>query len=69
MGEVENILHKRWKWGAQPLFLKKWHLDFDARSTHLDIISIWVRLRGLPLVLWSKGVFEEIGNDSTFFMK
>jgi hypothetical protein len=23
MGEVEDILHKRWRWGAQPLFLKK----------------------------------------------
>jgi hypothetical protein len=33
--EVENILHKRWKWGTQPMFLNKWHIDFDSRSTHL----------------------------------
>jgi hypothetical protein len=62
MGKVEDMLHKRWIWGAHPHFLKKWNIEFDARSTHLDIIPTWVIILGLPLILWSKQFFEEIGN-------
>jgi hypothetical protein len=40
----------------------KWHLDFDARSPHLNYFLIRVRLLRLPLIIWSKGFFKEIGN-------
>jgi hypothetical protein len=43
--------------------LKKWHVNFDARMTQVDILLVWVRIPRLPLVLWSEDVFAEIGNS------
>jgi hypothetical protein len=59
---VNNIMHNRWKWGSQILFIKSWHVDFDARNACVDILPIWVHILGLPLVLWFDDVFEAIGN-------
>jgi hypothetical protein len=49
------------------LFLKKLTLDFDARTKHLAITPVLVRLPGLPLILWFKKVFKEITNSLGFF--
>jgi hypothetical protein len=65
--EVENILHKRWKLGTQPLFLKKCHLDFNAQIFYLELFLVWVRILGLPLVLWLDEVFAEVGNVPKYF--
>jgi hypothetical protein len=32
VAKVNNICTSRWKWGSQNLFLKKWHVDFDAKT-------------------------------------
>jgi hypothetical protein len=67
--DVDKIIQARWQWGSQSLFLKKWHLEFDANSTHMDYYLIWVRLLGLPLILWSDEVFNKIGNSLGLFYK
>lgn len=65
--KVDRILQNLWKWGAQPLFLKRWHLAYDARIERVDHYPVWVRLTGLPLVLWSDEVFVENGNALGIF--
>jgi hypothetical protein len=52
MGEVNKILHNQWKWGAQPLFLKEWKPDFDARKNRLDLLRAKEKFMSLPPVLW-----------------
>jgi hypothetical protein len=42
-------------------------VDFDASTEKLAITPVWVCLPGLPLILWSKEVFKEIGNALGFF--
>jgi hypothetical protein len=42
--EVNQVLQSRWKWGSQNLFMKKWHVDFDVRTTLVDILPIWVHI-------------------------
>lgn len=64
---VDKILQVRWQWGSQSLFLKKWHLEFGANSTHMENYLIWVRLPSLHLILWPDEVFSEIGNALGFF--
>jgi len=60
--KVNKILHDGWKWGSQNIFLKKWHVDFDAITTHVDILLVRVQIMGLPLVLWLEDFFKVIGN-------
>ena len=63
IGEVNKVLESRWKWGSKNRFLKKHHVDFDARIVWVEIIPIWVRIPSLPLVLWLEDVFEETCNS------
>jgi hypothetical protein len=60
--DAENIMHKRWKWRAQPPFHEKCHLDSDAISSRMDIMQVWVRILGISMLIWSEGIFEEIRN-------
>jgi hypothetical protein len=65
----DKILQEKWQWGSQFLFLKKWHLEFDANSAHMEYYPIWVRIPCLPLILWLDEVFSEIGNAMDCSMK
>jgi hypothetical protein len=62
-GEVNKILQSRWKWGAQNHFMKKSHVNFYSRMDQVNIVLVWVRIPRLPLVLWLKDVFVEIGKS------
>jgi hypothetical protein len=50
------------------MLLNKWNIKFDVWSTSVEILLVWVHIPGLPLIRWSKEVFEKIGNTlGTFY--
>jgi hypothetical protein len=61
--EVNKALQRRWKRGFQNLFLKKWHVNFYAKTTQVDILLVWVLIQGILLVLWWEDAFEETWNS------
>jgi len=65
--DADKNFQQKWQRGSQFLFLKKWCLQFNANSFHMEYYPIWVRLPGLPLILWLDEVFSEIGNALELF--
>ena len=63
----DKILQEKWQCGLQFVFLKKWNLEFDANSAHMEYYPIWVRIPCLPLIRWLDEVFSEIGNALELF--
>lgn len=53
--------------GLSSLVHEKWSIHFDVLAKKLDIIPIWVSPPRLSLMFWSKKVFKEIGNTSSFY--
>ena len=49
-----KLLNQRWSWGPSGLILRKWHVNFNAKSEPHNIQQIWVTLLGLPMVFWIK---------------
>lgn len=46
-----------------PILFKIWSLLFDPKIKQLGVGSIWVKLPGFPLQLWTKDNFQSIGDD------
>lgn len=60
--DANKLLEEHWFWGSQALFLKNYHLDFDAQIKKLEVTTVQVCLLGFPLIFWLDDVFWEIGN-------
>jgi hypothetical protein len=66
--DAERVLKKPWLLDSTPLLLKRWTPLFDASKERLNVMSIWVRLLGLPPKLWTELSFKELGNALGTFM-
>ncbi|KAJ6435118.1 hypothetical protein OIU84_000358 [Salix udensis] len=52
---VTAIIEKGpWMFGGKNIILQKWTPLFQFDRQKIQTISVWVRLRGLPLPLWTK---------------
>ncbi|KAB5526630.1 hypothetical protein DKX38_020477 [Salix brachista] len=43
-----------WMFGGKNIILQKWSPKFQFDKSRIAVIPVWVRLRGLPLPLWTK---------------
>jgi hypothetical protein len=59
--DVEKVIDSCWKWGLNPLSLKKWTPIFYTKYEKVDITLDWVKLPSLSINFWSMDVFREIG--------
>jgi len=66
--DADIVLKKPWLLDSIPLLLKRWTTLFDASKERLNVMSIWVRLLGLPPELWTELSFKELGNALGTFM-
>jgi len=48
--------------GTSYLFLKKWQLEFDVHSVQIEYTHVWIRMLGLPMLIWFKDALREIIN-------
>jgi hypothetical protein len=51
------------KVGAQPLYLKIWHLTFDVRFEWLEYVLVWVKLLRLSIILCLDEAFSNISSS------
>ncbi|KAJ6319644.1 hypothetical protein OIU78_015121 [Salix suchowensis] len=53
--EVLEIIEKGpWMFGGKNIILQKWTPQFQFDRSKINHVSVWIRLRGLPLPLWTK---------------
>ncbi|KAJ6387195.1 hypothetical protein OIU78_016993 [Salix suchowensis] len=53
--EVLEIIEKGpWMFGGKNIILQKWTPQFQFDRSKIKHVSVWIRLRGLPLPLWTK---------------
>ncbi|GKB17666.1 retrotransposon protein, putative, ty1-copia subclass, partial [Tanacetum coccineum] len=59
---VTNYVRKTWgKYGLNhPLILKKWHPDENLLKEDVSIILVWVKLHGVPVMVFSEDVLSAI---------
>lgn len=43
-----------WMFGGKNIILQKWTPQFQFDRSKIGHVSVWIRLRGLPLPLWTK---------------
>lgn len=61
--EKEKILNEGpWFWGSAGLFVTPWFPEFDANTTVVSRMPVWVRLHNLPLHFWHFRTLTAIGN-------
>eukprot|EP00253_Pinus_taeda_P034064 PITA_34064 len=61
--EREKILNEGpWFWGSAGLFVTPWFPEFDANTTVVSRMPVWVRLHNLPLHFWHFKTLSAIGN-------
>ncbi|KAJ6417148.1 hypothetical protein OIU84_002950 [Salix udensis] len=52
--QLHTILEQRlWMFRGKPLILQQWHPRFQFDGNKIGKLPVWVRLKGLPLPLWS----------------
>ncbi|KAG5221989.1 DUF4283 domain-containing protein [Salix suchowensis] len=52
---VQEVIEKGpWMFGGKNIILQKWTPSFHFNRNKIPTISVWVRLKGLPLPLWTK---------------
>ncbi|KAJ6377648.1 hypothetical protein OIU78_027975 [Salix suchowensis] len=51
---TEVIERGPWMIGGKHIILQKWTPDFQFDRSKVTKLSVWIRLRGLPLSLWTK---------------
>ncbi|KAJ6296835.1 hypothetical protein OIU78_022543 [Salix suchowensis] len=53
--DVLEIIEKGpWMFGGKNIILQKWTPHFQFDRSKISHVSVWIRLRGLPLPLWTK---------------
>ncbi|KAJ6419611.1 hypothetical protein OIU84_029679 [Salix udensis] len=53
--DVLEIIEKGpWMFGGKTIILQKWTPQFQFDRSKISHVSVWIRLRGLPLPLWTK---------------
>ncbi|XP_059067697.1 uncharacterized protein LOC131858468 [Cryptomeria japonica] len=57
------IMSGSWSYGKHCLTLSKWKSGFDPSADLLKLVSIWIKLSGLPLEFWDDTIFKWIGNS------
>ncbi|KAG5595242.1 hypothetical protein H5410_036474 [Solanum commersonii] len=58
---VEQTIHGQWRWKNYRFHLEWWKPTLRCIPRAATVEKIWVRAVGIPLHLWSKEVFKEIG--------
>ncbi|KAB5529854.1 hypothetical protein DKX38_019935 [Salix brachista] len=52
--QLHTILEQGlWMFGGKHLILQQWHPRFQFDTNKIDKLPVWIRLKGLPLPLWS----------------
>ncbi|KAJ6292968.1 hypothetical protein OIU78_025028 [Salix suchowensis] len=52
---VTELIEKGpWMFGGKNIILQKWTPKFQFDRSKISIVSVWIRLKGLPLPLWTK---------------
>ncbi|KAL6342764.1 hypothetical protein AAG906_016598 [Vitis piasezkii] len=59
--EAKRVFHSRVKWFNGNLLLKWWNPSVACLMEARDVRQVWVRVLGLPLHLWGKGLFKRLG--------
>ncbi|KAJ6374041.1 hypothetical protein OIU78_029696 [Salix suchowensis] len=53
--DVLEIIEKGpWMFGGKNIILQKWTPQFQFDQSKINHVTVWIRLRGLPLPLWTK---------------
>ncbi|GLJ33552.1 hypothetical protein SUGI_0674700 [Cryptomeria japonica] len=52
-----------WKMEDKPLYLQRWHRNFDPWKTDPYNKPMWIRLNNLPLEYWTKEALTKIGRS------
>ncbi|KAG5622396.1 hypothetical protein H5410_007614 [Solanum commersonii] len=58
---AEQTIHGQWRWKNYRFHLEWWKPTLGCIPRAATVEKIWVRAVGIPLHLWSKKVFKEIG--------
>jgi hypothetical protein len=67
--DVAIILKARWFWGSVVLSLKKYVPGFDPRLERISLQTVWVKMRGLSLKLWSVDILKATGDSLGSFLE
>ena len=60
--EAKRVFHSRVKWfNGKSLLLKWWNPSMGCLMEARDVREVWVRVLGLLLHLWGKGLFKRLG--------
>ncbi|KAL0016314.1 hypothetical protein SO802_003383 [Lithocarpus litseifolius] len=50
-----------WFVGGHYLSIRRWEPNFDAKTTKLSAVAVWIRLPGLPIEYYEPSVLKDIG--------
>jgi len=62
------VIANHWNIEHSPIHFKRWMLIFNMEREQLGVGTIWLRLPGFPMHLWTEYIFQRKGDDLGKFL-